>query len=130
MDEIVASVQRVTDIIGEIAAARRSRARGIEQVNKAITQMDEVTQQNAALVRGVGELAHLPGTGRPHERSGGALQGPRRARGSAAAPGEREPAGRTPLPETEPKPRLRTLPKSPAASQTAGAGADDEWKEF
>ena len=50
MQEVVASVQRVTDIMGEIAAASREQASGIEQVNRAVAQMDEVTQQNAALV--------------------------------------------------------------------------------
>ena len=50
MQEIVSSVQRVTDIMGEIAAASAEQADGIEQVNRAVAQMDEVTQQNAALV--------------------------------------------------------------------------------
>ncbi|MNS78175.1 Methyl-accepting chemotaxis protein I [compost metagenome] len=50
MQEIVSSVQRVTDIMGEIAAASAEQADGIEQVNRAVSQMDEVTQQNAALV--------------------------------------------------------------------------------
>jgi methyl-accepting chemotaxis protein len=50
MDEIVASVQRVTDIMGEITAATGEQTAGIEQVNQAISQMDQVTQQNAALV--------------------------------------------------------------------------------
>ena len=50
MEEIVASVRRVTDIMGEIAAASVEQSSGIDQVNIAITQMDEVTQQNAALV--------------------------------------------------------------------------------
>jgi methyl-accepting chemotaxis protein len=50
MDEVVASVRRVTDIIGEITAASHEQSSGIEQINLAITQMDEVTQQNAALV--------------------------------------------------------------------------------
>jgi methyl-accepting chemotaxis protein len=50
MDAVVASVKRVTDIIAEIAAASREQTEGIEQVNQAITQMDHVTQQNAALV--------------------------------------------------------------------------------
>jgi methyl-accepting chemotaxis protein len=50
MQEIVASVQRVSEIMGEIAAASQEQTRGIEQVNQAITQMDQVTQQNAALV--------------------------------------------------------------------------------
>ncbi|WP_139133425.1 methyl-accepting chemotaxis protein, partial [Pandoraea sp. ISTKB] len=50
MDEIVQAVQRVTDIMGEISAASAEQSSGIEQVNRAVTQMDEVTQQNAALV--------------------------------------------------------------------------------
>ncbi|WP_080735010.1 methyl-accepting chemotaxis protein, partial [Bordetella bronchiseptica] len=50
MQEIVASVKRVTDIMGEISAASEEQSSGIEQVNRAVSQMDEVTQQNAALV--------------------------------------------------------------------------------
>ena len=50
MDEIVESVRRVTDIMGEISAASQEQTTGIEQINQAITQMDQVTQQNAALV--------------------------------------------------------------------------------
>jgi methyl-accepting chemotaxis protein-1 (serine sensor receptor) len=50
MTEITQAVARVTDIMGEIAAASVEQSRGIEQINLAITQMDEVTQQNAALV--------------------------------------------------------------------------------
>ncbi|UYB50534.1 methyl-accepting chemotaxis protein [Xanthomonas sp. AM6] len=50
MQEIVASVQRVTDIMGEISAASQEQSAGIEQVNQTVTQMDEATQQNAALV--------------------------------------------------------------------------------
>jgi methyl-accepting chemotaxis protein len=47
---IVGAVKKVTDIVGEIAAASREQSAGIEQVNKAVMSMDEVTQQNAALV--------------------------------------------------------------------------------
>ena len=50
MDEVVNAVKRVTDIMGEISAASTEQSQGIEQVNRAITQMDETTQQNAALV--------------------------------------------------------------------------------
>ncbi len=50
MEEIVTSIRRVTDIMSEITAASVEQSAGIEQVNLAITQMDEVTQQNAALV--------------------------------------------------------------------------------
>ncbi|MDX2300942.1 MAG: methyl-accepting chemotaxis protein, partial [Xanthomonadaceae bacterium] len=48
--EIVSSVKRVTDIVAEISAASQEQSSGIEQVNKAVMSMDEVTQQNAALV--------------------------------------------------------------------------------
>jgi methyl-accepting chemotaxis protein-1 (serine sensor receptor) len=50
MTQINQAVQRVTDIMVEIAAASEQQSDGIEQVNKAVSQMDEVTQQNAALV--------------------------------------------------------------------------------
>jgi methyl-accepting chemotaxis protein len=50
LTEIVTSVKRVADIIAEIAAASAEQSSGIDQVNKAVGQMDQVTQQNAALV--------------------------------------------------------------------------------
>ena len=50
MGDIVQSIQRVTSIMGDIASASQEQTAGIGQINTAITQMDEVTQQNAALV--------------------------------------------------------------------------------
>jgi methyl-accepting chemotaxis protein len=50
MREIVASIKRVSDIVGEISAASEEQTAGIEQINQAISEMDQVTQQNAALV--------------------------------------------------------------------------------
>jgi methyl-accepting chemotaxis protein len=50
MDEIVVSVRRVTDLMGEITAASQDQSSGIDQINQAISQMDQVTQSNAALV--------------------------------------------------------------------------------
>ena len=50
MDEVVTSIKHVDDIMTEISAASREQSIGIEQVNQAIAQMDQVTQQNAALV--------------------------------------------------------------------------------
>ncbi|WP_296650504.1 methyl-accepting chemotaxis protein [Paraburkholderia sp.] len=50
MKEVVESIQRVSDIIGGIAAAGHEQTNGIEQVNQAVAQMDQTTQQNAALV--------------------------------------------------------------------------------
>ncbi|MFT5505729.1 MAG: methyl-accepting chemotaxis protein [Gammaproteobacteria bacterium] len=49
LEEIVKSVKNVGEIIAEIAAASHEQAAGIDQVNKVVTGMDELTQQNAAL---------------------------------------------------------------------------------
>ncbi len=54
MTDVVASIRRVTDIVGEIAAASSEQASGVSQVGDAVTLMDKSTQQNAALV---GEMA-------------------------------------------------------------------------
>jgi methyl-accepting chemotaxis protein len=50
LNDILASIKKVADIVSDIAAASAEQATGLEQVNKALTQMDEVTQQNSALV--------------------------------------------------------------------------------
>ncbi|RKF35982.1 hypothetical protein BCY88_37255 [Paraburkholderia fungorum] len=50
MDDVKRAIKRVSDIVGEIAAASEEQSHGIEQINQAVGQMDEVTQQNAELV--------------------------------------------------------------------------------
>jgi methyl-accepting chemotaxis protein len=50
MTEVVSSIKRVTDLMGEISAASNEQSLGVSQVGEAVTQMDQVTQQNAALV--------------------------------------------------------------------------------
>ena len=50
MTEVVSSIKRVTDLMGEISAASNEQSQGVGQVGEAVTQMDQVTQQNAALV--------------------------------------------------------------------------------
>ena len=50
MDEIVTAIKHLTEIMADITSASKEQSTGIEQVNQAVTQMDEVTQQNAALV--------------------------------------------------------------------------------
>jgi uncharacterized phage infection (PIP) family protein YhgE len=50
MTEVVSSIRRVTDIVGEISAASKEQSLGVNQVGEAVTRMDQVTQQNAALV--------------------------------------------------------------------------------
>jgi methyl-accepting chemotaxis protein len=58
INEIVASVKRVTDIVNEISSASKEQSSGIEQVNQAVVQMDRATQQNAALVEQASAAAH------------------------------------------------------------------------
>ena len=50
MSEVVGAIRRVTDIVGEISAASLEQSLGVAQVGEAVTQMDQVTRQNAALV--------------------------------------------------------------------------------
>jgi len=61
LQQIVTAVKKVSDIVAEIAAAAREQATGIEQVNQAILQMDQVTQQNAALVEQTATASHAMG---------------------------------------------------------------------
>ncbi len=57
MSEVVASIRRVTDMMGDISAASNEQASGVAQVGDAVTQMDRVTQQNAALVEQIAAAA-------------------------------------------------------------------------
>ena len=59
MQEVVTSIRRVTDIVGEISHASAEQNQGVAQVGQAVTQMDQVTQQNAALVE---EMAAAAGS--------------------------------------------------------------------
>lgn len=58
MNEVVASIKRVSVVMGEITVASHEQSTGIEEINRAITQMDETTQQNAALVEQATAAAH------------------------------------------------------------------------
>ena len=69
MEQVVASIRRVTDIMGEITEASSEQSSGIEQVNQAIAQMDAVTQQNAALVEEAAAAAKSM-----HEQASGLVQ--------------------------------------------------------
>jgi methyl-accepting chemotaxis protein len=130
--EIVGSVKRVTDIIAEIAAASQEQASGIDQVNKAILQMDETTQQNAALVEeatSASQSMKEQAQGLMHQvgsfkmtKSGQEIH----AGSSAAAPVEKSPFKKPSAPDR-------------AAPETAGVAAgngkdrhqtDSEFEEF
>ena len=146
MDEIVTSVKRVTDIMAEITAASQEQSQGIEQVNQTITQMDEVTQQNAALVEEATASARSleeQAEGLMHSvsqfRIGGeaAAEAPRAARAAVA------PAPRRLDKPVAPEARKIVRPKAAMQSRHNGAanGAarvvalesgrqDEQWKEF
>ena len=130
MEEIVSSVQRVTDIMGEIAAASSEQSTGIDQVNNAITSMDEVTQQNAALVEEAAAAAEslveqavtLMETVGNYRLRGASQE--RRSSGSAMR--KSTPLARNPAPMSKPS------SKPAAAKVMAKTGTDDatEWEEF
>jgi len=58
MQEVVSAIRRVADMIGEISAASREQSEGVNQVGEAVSQMDQTTQQNAALVEEMAAAAN------------------------------------------------------------------------
>ncbi|BEP37122.1 methyl-accepting chemotaxis protein [Variovorax sp. V59] len=129
MAEIVGSVKRVTDIIGEITAASQEQSTGIEQVNQAIAQMDQVTQQNAALVEEAAAAAQSM-----QEQAASLVQAVSvfRLEGGAQALHAQTP--RTPEAPARPtaKPRKKEAVASAPPLTLAGgaAGAAGDWTEF
>ena len=131
MGDIVDSIVRVTDIMGEITSATHEQTIGIEQINMAIAQMDEVTQQNAALVEEAaaasqsmqeqaGELAHVVGffkTGN-HVASAARLTPVRSTPAPAAIA----------RPAAKPAPVRKAVAAAPA--RRSNAAAESEWEEF
>ena len=133
MQEIVSSVQRVTDIMGEIAAASSEQSAGIDQVNNAITSMDETTQQNAALVEEAAAAAEslveqanqlsdvvsqfkVGNTSTPVQRR------------TSSSPMRSKPATLKSAPKPAPKPQVSAPMPSTAGARTGTN--DSEWEEF
>ncbi|MCC4633965.1 methyl-accepting chemotaxis protein [Xanthomonas dyei] len=110
MADIVASVQRVTDIMGEISAASQEQSSGIEQVNLTVTQMDEATQQNAALVEEATAAA------RAMEEQAGQLS-------DAVTIFKLQPTAATAMAAARPAPTARKPLKTLAAKRTAASAA-------
>ena len=128
MQEIVSSVQRVTDIMGEITAASVEQSAGIDQVNQAITSMDEVTQQNAALVEQAAAAAEslveqsvsLTETVSAFRLNG--AQGTSKAKAAHASSSSRTVANR---------PATRMTASKPAAKKlVTTSDHDGDWEEF
>ncbi len=128
MGEIVASVQRVTDIMAEISAASQEQSAGIEQVNQTVVQMDETTQQNAALVeeataaaRSMEEqAAHLANVVSVFQLEENGVESP-------VVPALREHAPRPAQTSSviTPTPRRRVTPRTVVAELT-----ESDWQEF
>jgi len=144
MEEIVASVKRVTDIMSEITAASQEQSAGIEQVKQAITQMDQVTQQNAALVEEAAAAAESmqeqtqyltqsvaafnvgkPATSVVTTRSGEAAQkaeAPRRPAAERRGPNRARNVARLPT--------GRAKAQAAAAKTRIATGGEEQWEEF
>jgi len=145
MDELLAAVKRVTDIMGEIAAASTEQLSGIEQVSAAVAQMDQVVQQNAALVEeAAAATENLAGQSQSMAKAVTRFRlreqppavAERRAPASAPAP---RPVAAPPAPALAAEPRearraerVRPLPKgTPDFRPGEGAGpGDGDWKEI
>ena len=137
MEQVVASIRRVTDIMAEISSASAEQTGGIEQVNAAIGQMDEVTQQNAALVEEAAAAA-----GSMQEQAGQLAQvvsvfkldhhaAPVTKAAATRAPAVRAPVARVakarPVAAPTAKPAVAAQQSKRAAAATAGG---DDWEEF
>ena len=129
MDEVVTSVRQVADIMQEITAASAEQSAGIEQVNQAILQMDQVTQQNAALVEEAAAAAESL-----QEQSGQLaevvsvfkLDGAQVVRAVASQARRAAPAHPArPVTPVKARPELRAVP-----STRKSAPREDEWEVF
>jgi len=141
MEDVVNSISRVTAIVAEIANASDEQYTGIEQVNQAISQMDQVTQQNSALVEQAAaaassmeeqaarlsmavasfKLAHHPAQG---------LRSPSPASVSAARRPDRvTKKSSQPVKSAEHRPSPALIPKAKPGLVTSGVGGDD-WSAF
>ncbi|MFN4120036.1 methyl-accepting chemotaxis protein [Acidovorax sp.] len=160
MTEVVASIRRVTDIMGEISAASSEQSAGVGQVGEAVTQMDQATQQNAALVEEMaaaasalnaqaGELVNAVAVFKLDASQYTSAARPATAPMAVPAPARAAPAVAASKPaaaavKTKPLASLGA-PKRPAAaaasapaaskpaaqpSAPAKGGSDDDWESF
>ena len=153
MEEVVSSIRRVTDIMGEISAASNEQALGVAQVGEAVTQMDQTTQQNAALVEEMAaaasslkgqanELVQAVAFFKIAARAGTAASMPRtsvRAPASQAKPckgDERRAIGTSATAHKPGVPAGAAAGRKPTAAapktqtKPAPAGGDDDWETF
>ena len=125
MQEVVTSIRRVNDIMTEITAASREQSDGIEQVNQAIAQMDQVTQQNAALVEEAAAAAESM-----QDQAAGLVQAVSIFRTVQGTGAPAVPSRKT-APVAVSKPVARQVASVPkAALPKQEAGRSDDWDEF
>jgi methyl-accepting chemotaxis protein len=130
MAEIVSSVQRVTNIMGEISAASQEQSAGIEQVNQTVTQMDEATQQNAALVEEATAAARSM-----EEQAGQLTETVALFKiDGASAPARHRPAVSAPAVAAVVKAQVaaatRAVRNAPKRAPAGDGGGDASWQEF
>jgi len=145
MDDVVASVRRVTDIMGEITSASSEQSIGIDQVNTAIGQMDSVTQQNAALVEQAAAAAASmqEQAARLADVASSFKLGHDGLHGELSAPAPRPAQLARPAPAKRAAPKLTSASSTgghgdsaaasarrPAAPKPAAVSSDGDWEEF
>ncbi|BCN40268.1 methyl-accepting chemotaxis protein I [Alicycliphilus denitrificans] len=154
MQEIVHSVRRVSDLIGEITASSSEQRDGIGQVNQAVANLDQMTQQNAALVEeasaaaaamseqaqrlsqvvavfNVGGSAAAAPRAEPRQPAARPVAAPPQAKAKAPAAAPQPPQVAKAAPAPQPKPAAAPARIANASARTpVAAGADDDWESF
>jgi methyl-accepting chemotaxis protein len=120
MQDIVDSINRVTDIMGEISAASREQTTGIEEINSAVTQMDDVTRQNASLVE---ESAAAAASLQEQADTLARLVATFTLSQEETASGAARPAQPPRLPSAAPEKTISPAPQRPRQSAQASAAA-------
>jgi len=148
MAEVVGSIQRVTTIMGEISVASNEQALGVSQVGEAVTQMDQTTQQNAALVEEMAaaatglksqaqDLVQVVAVFKLGESEHSVMQPRARTAAPARAPAAR-PVAKPAAVRSAPRPAAakialahNTAPaKVKTSTKATPAGGDDDWETF
>ena len=132
MDEVVRSIQRVTDIMAEITAASAEQTAGIEQINQAVTEMDNVTQQNAALVEQASAAAQSMQDQAEVLSKAVAVFKLDAAQVAKSAPLQALPlpAARAPAVSTVKKAEPARVAANAPSKRALSTTADNEWEEF
>jgi methyl-accepting chemotaxis protein len=138
LERIVVQVSQITGLVSEIAASAQEQSTGLAEVNTAVNQMDQVTQQNAAMVeqstaashnlaQEAEELARLVAR---FQLSGSAAVAPAQPK-AKAQPVAARPAAPAPRPQAPaPRPQLRTTGTGGAAAALLSQPDEDGWEEF